>query len=112
MDEALEKAIAHWVDNVDRAKNGVLNRNHISGEYCALCDAYYDDESANGYECDKCPLYIAGYGCQDKEDSPYVLVAEALRTFSTSEDMFTSDANREKLVEACENMLTKLKELR
>ena len=41
----------------------------LTSSSCFLCDKYYKKQGVSDNSCHKCPLYIAGYGCDNIRNS-------------------------------------------
>ncbi|MGL5422677.1 MAG: hypothetical protein ACRDAJ_06855 [Serratia fonticola] len=69
--KALEKSIAHWVENYCLAVDGKANRMSVTGDDCALCTAFASYEG-----CDGCPV-LRATGHHRCVATPYAAIASA-----------------------------------
>ena len=72
-------------------KNAHINLSHgvYSSRTCALCQVYmnYNDDCADGKECDSCPLFEAGNGCMTQYEIYDIMsVWETFNEYRTAEN--------------------------
>ena len=66
-EDPLDLSVEHW-EEVCAADT--IETEEVTADYCALCTSYGDNGDW-AHECDKCPMFIAGYGCQELSSSPW-----------------------------------------
>ena len=96
--EAIEKSIKHWEENLELAENELLTADDIGSDRCALCQKY-EDNCFRMYSDEFCPLYGAYGRCGTGDRHPWDEVFDSLRDCSRA------------LVSDVENMLTCLRRL-
>jgi hypothetical protein len=86
--EAIEESIAHWeamrewvrTQPHDELASSSKMYKEIGQDWrgidCALCELNLDTAEESGVACEKCPLAIAGFAC-DNEGSPWKAVSHA-----------------------------------
>lgn len=73
---SLEKSIAHWEKNLKCALAEYADGISVSGDDCALCEEFGENEDSNQEGCSECPV-AARTGKDYCCDTPYYTAREA-----------------------------------
>ena len=101
--KALRESIAHWERNVAAEMPEDVS---VSGEDCALCNAFVFANRGDSSDCEGCPV-MEWMGQADCQGTPYYRAREAFFAWRTNTTPATRDAWRV----AAQEMLDFLKEL-